>query len=268
MEENMNVQEMERRFLGHFVHTLEMDAQIAWLEAQPEIEDALNALGGGEDWITTRLEDALDAVRRARMQRIAEAEERDRVANCFTFAAVLSEAMLPPGVGVQVLPKHMPLDGRLDRPVTLEFVIGGRVFARYAIHPSEGQGKIRAGYKKFVREQLPSRLANLGSFPAIRNGGGRLKPRTPIPLYERISLKEAEKCKRTRRAPSAYRGIGSPAQRSRRDRGRLHHAAQRRERLARRAEPGDGRRGRRHGTVTTPSRPHCNATVFGRSCSP
>lgn len=168
----MNAQELERRFLGYFVHTLDMDAQIEWLETQPEIEDALN---NGEDWMTTRLAGALDAVRSARRQRIAEAEERDRIANCFTLAAVLSEAMLPPGVGVQVLPKHMPLDGRLDRPVTLEFVIGGRVIARYAIHPTEGQGKIRAGYKKFVRVQLPSRLANLCPSPGIENGWVRIK---------------------------------------------------------------------------------------------
>ena len=157
----MNAQEMERRFLGCFVHTLDMDAQITWLEAQPEIADALNALNNGEDWITTRLAEALNAIRRARVHQTAEAEERDRVANRFTVVALLKEAVLPHGVVAQVLPKNTPLDMRLDRPVTLEFVVGTRVIARYVLNPNDGQGKIRAGYKKFVREQLSSRLANL-----------------------------------------------------------------------------------------------------------
>ena len=169
----MHAQEMERRFLGCFVHTLEMAAQIEWLEAQPEIEEALNVLNNGEDWITMPLADALSAVQRVRTQRIAEAEERNRIANSFTVASVLNEAILPLGVVVQLLPKQISADMRLDHQVTLEFVAGGRVIARYTINPNEGQGKIRAGYKRFVREQLPSRLANLCSLPATRSGAAR-----------------------------------------------------------------------------------------------
>lgn len=169
----MHAQEMERRFLGCFVHSLEMTAQVEWLEAQPEVEDALDALNNAEGWITTRLAEALDAVHRARKQRIAEAEECNRIANRFTVASVLNEAILPLGVVVQLLPKQVSADMRLDHQVTLEFVAGGRVIARYTINPNEGQGKIRAGYKRFVREQLPSRLANLCSLPATRSGAAR-----------------------------------------------------------------------------------------------
>lgn len=175
----MHAQEMERRFLGCFVHTLEMAAQIEWLEAQPEIEEALKAQSKGEDWITMPLVDALSAVHRVHMQRIAEAEERNRIANRFTVAAVLNEATLPPGVVVQVSPKNISVDVRLDHQVTLEFVAGGRVIARYTINPNEGQGKIRAGYKRFVREQLPSRLANLCSLPAKRSGAARVTATQP-----------------------------------------------------------------------------------------
>ena len=156
----MNAQEMERRFLGSFIHTLDMGAQVQWLAAQPEIEDGLNALSNGGDWMTTRLADALAAVRCVRLQRIAEAQERERSANAFTVAAVLDEATLPQGVIVKLSPNDLPLDVRLDRPVTIEFRIGEWVIARYKLDPKGGEGKLRAGYKRFVREQLSSRLAN------------------------------------------------------------------------------------------------------------
>lgn len=156
----MNARELERRFLGNFVHTLAMDEQVDWLEAQPEVEDALNALSNGEDWMTTRFVDALDAVHCARVQRLAEVNERERIADTFTIATVLNEVVLPTGVVVKLLPKDMRFDARLDRPVTVEFCVGESVLARYTLDPRIGEGRLRAGYKKFVREQLAARLAN------------------------------------------------------------------------------------------------------------
>lgn len=150
----MNAQEMERRFLGNFIHALAMDEQVKWLEAQPEIEHALNAFANAESWMTTPFIDALDAVCRARAIQAAQAAERERVANTFTIAAVLNEIALPNGIRVNVLPRGVSHHTRLERRVTFEFVKGRTVLARYKIDPKNGHGKTCAGYKKFVRERL------------------------------------------------------------------------------------------------------------------
>lgn len=156
----MNVQEMERHFLGNFIHTLATDEQVDWLEAQPEIQRALNAYANGESWMTTPFIDALNAVSRARAIQSEQAAERERTANAFTIAAVLNEAVLPNGISVNVSPHDVPRHARLEQPVTFEFVRNCMVLACYKIDPKQGHGKTCAGYKRFVREQLAARASN------------------------------------------------------------------------------------------------------------
>lgn len=156
----MNAQEMERRFLGNFIHTLAMDEQVSWLQAQPEIEQALNARANGENWMTTPFTDALDVIHKSCAQQIALNQVCEQTANHFTIAQVLNEATLPHGIVVTVSPRHVPLDTPLDHRVTLEFVTGHSVIARYNLDPKVGKGKLAASYKKFVREHLAARIAN------------------------------------------------------------------------------------------------------------
>jgi hypothetical protein len=156
----MNPQEMERRFLGHFIHTLAMDEQVRWLKEQPEIGQALDAMAKEEHWMTIPFADALETIYRVQTDQITQTGERERIANAFTVGAVLNEATLPQGIVVTVSPGDVPLDMRIDRQVTLEFVAGMSVVARYNLDPKVGKGKLCAGYKKFVREHLASRLAN------------------------------------------------------------------------------------------------------------
>lgn len=154
----MNAHEMERRFLGHFIHTLAMDEQVRWLQEQPEIGQALDAMAKGEHWMTIPFANALETNYRVQTDQITQTGER--IANAFTVGAVLNEATLPQGIVVTVSPGDVPLDMRIDRQVTLEFVAGMSVVARYNLDPRVGKGKLCAGYKKFVREHLASRLAN------------------------------------------------------------------------------------------------------------
>lgn len=156
----MNGQELERRFLGNFIHTLAMDEQVNWLEAQPEIEHALTVYANGEGWMTTPFIDTLNAVSRARAVQVEQVAVRERTANAFTIAAVLDEAVLPSGISVNVSPRDVPRHARLEQPVTFEFVRDCMVLARYKIDPKQGHGKTCAGYKKFVREQLAARASN------------------------------------------------------------------------------------------------------------
>ncbi len=156
----MNAQEMERRFLGHFIHTLTLDEQVSWLQAQSEIEHALNARANGENWMTTPFADALDAIHKSRAQQIALNQVCEQPANHLTLAQVLGEAMLPHGIVLTVSPRDIPLDTTLERRVTLEFVAGNSIIARYNLDPKVGKGKLAASYKKFVREHLAARIAN------------------------------------------------------------------------------------------------------------
>ncbi len=156
----MNAQEMERRFLGNFIHTLTLDEQVSWLEMQPEIEHALNARATGENWMTTPFADALDVIRQSRAQQDAFNQKCEQYANHLTIAQVLNEATLPHGVVVSVTPRDVALDTRFECPVTLEFVAGNSIIARYNLDPKVGKGKLAASYKKFVREHLAARLAN------------------------------------------------------------------------------------------------------------
>src|SRR5581483_1625115 len=103
MEETMNAQEMERRFLGNFIHTLTLDEQVSWLEMQPEIEQALDARANGENWMTTPFADVLDVIRQSCVQQIA-LNTCEQPANHFTIAHVLNEATLPHGVTVYFIP--------------------------------------------------------------------------------------------------------------------------------------------------------------------
>lgn len=155
----MHGQELERRFLGHFIHTLTLNEQVSWLGMQPEIEQALNARANGENWMTTPFAHALDVIDKSRAQQIA-LNKCEQTANHFTIAQVLSEATLPHGVVVTVSPRDIPLDTTLERRVTLEFTTGHSVVARYNLDPKVGKGKLAASYKKFVREHLTARLAN------------------------------------------------------------------------------------------------------------
>ena len=160
MEETMNAQEMERRFLGNFIHTLAIDEQVSWLQVQPEIEQALNAWANGEPWMTTPFAHALDVIRQSRAQQIALNPVCEQPANHITLAQLLNEATLPHGVVVTVSPRHVPLDTRLEHRVALEFLAGNSVIARYNLDPKVGKGRLAASYKKFVREHLTARLAN------------------------------------------------------------------------------------------------------------
>lgn len=156
----MNAQEMERRFLGNFIHTLAMDEQVSWLESQPEIEQGLSARANGENWVTTPFAEALDVIRQSRSQQIALNHAREQPANHFTIAQVLNEAPLPQGITVNLNPRNSAFDAPLERRVTLEFVAGNSVIARYKLDPTVGKGKVCASYKKFVREHLAARMAN------------------------------------------------------------------------------------------------------------
>ena len=156
----MNAQELERRFLGNFVHTLPMDEQAQWLAAQPEIECALHAKTNDEDWMTTPFAAALSSVCSMRAVQAEQAAECERIANLFTIDAVLSEAALPDGILVHVSPREISRHERLTQPVTVEFVNGTHVLARYRIDPRQGHGKTCAAYKKFVRDHLAARLAH------------------------------------------------------------------------------------------------------------
>ncbi len=158
----MNAQEMERRFLGNFIHTLTLEEQVSWLQAQPEIEQALNARANEETWMTTPFADTLDVMRQSRTQQIA-LNVCEQCASHFTIAHVLNEATLPHGIVVTVSPRDIPLDTTLERRVTLEFVTGHSVIARYYLDPKIGKGKLCASYKKFVREHLAARIANRAS---------------------------------------------------------------------------------------------------------
>lgn len=159
----MNAQEMERRFLGNFIHTLTLDEQVSWLQAQPEIEQSLNARVNGENWMTTPFADALDVIRKSRAQQIELHQGHEQTANQFTIAQLLNETTLPHGVVVTVTPHDVALDTSLERRVTLEFVTGHSVIARYNLDPKVGKGKLAASYKKFVREHLAARLASLAA---------------------------------------------------------------------------------------------------------
>ncbi len=156
----MNAQEMERRFLGNFIHTLPVNEQVNWLQAQPEIEQALNARANGENWMTTPFVDALNVIRQSRAQQVELNQSCEQPANYFTIATVLTEATLPQGVVVSITPRDIALDTRLERQVTLEFIASNSVIARYNLDPKVGKGKLAASYKKFVREHLAARLAN------------------------------------------------------------------------------------------------------------
>ncbi len=156
----MNAQELERRFLGNFVHTLALDEQVSWLQAQPEIEQAIDAKANGENSMTTPFAEALDLILQSRAQQIALNQKSEQSANPFTIAHVLREATLPHGIVVIVSPPNISLDTRLEHRVTLEFLADGSVIARYNLDPKVGKGKLAASYKKFVREHLTARLAN------------------------------------------------------------------------------------------------------------
>lgn len=150
----MNAQELARRFLGNFIHALALNEQVDWLEAQPEIEDALNAFARRETWMTTRFVEALDAVCKKRARRVEEITTPEASANALTIAALLQEATLPQGVDVKILPGNVLRDSQINRAVTLEFVAGAEYLARYTLDPKFGAGKLRANYKRFVREHL------------------------------------------------------------------------------------------------------------------
>ncbi len=156
----MNAQEMERRFLGNFIHTLPPNEQVSWLEMQPEIKQALSARANGETWMTTPFINALDSACRARVIQAERAAEREQIANSFTVAAILREVSLPHGIVVTISPRDIPLDTSLERGVTLQFLAGSSVIARYKLDPKLGKGKLCAAYKKFVREHLAARIAN------------------------------------------------------------------------------------------------------------
>lgn len=159
----MNAPELERRFLGNFIHTLAIAEQVSWLQAQPEIEQALDARANGENWMTTPFAETLDVIHKSSAQQIAPNPVCEQPANHFTIAQVLGEAMLPHGVVVTVSPRDIALDTRLEHQVTLEFVTGHSVIARYNLDPKMGKGKLAASYKKFVREHLAARLASLAA---------------------------------------------------------------------------------------------------------
>ncbi len=156
----MNAKEMERRFLGNFIHALTFNEQVSWLQAQPEIEQALDAKANGENWMTTAFADALDVIRQSHAQQITLNQKSEQTANPFTIAYVLREAMLPHGVTVTFTPRNIAPDTLLECRVTLEFLAGGSVIARYNLDPKVGKGKLCAAYKKFVREHLTARIAN------------------------------------------------------------------------------------------------------------
>lgn len=156
----MNAQEMERRFLGQFIHTLTLNEQMSWLEMQPELEQALNARANEENWMTTPFVDALDAISQSRAQETALNQACEQPATHFTIAHVLNEATLPQGISVTFTPRNIPLDAPLERPISLEFFSSDSVIARYKLDPKVGKGKLAASYKKFVREHLAARLAN------------------------------------------------------------------------------------------------------------
>lgn len=156
----MNAQELERRFLGNFIHTLTLNEQVSWLQAQPEIESALNARANKENWMTTLFADALDVICQSRAQQFVPNQKSEQSAKHLTIAQVLDEATLPHGVVVSVTPRDIALDTPVDHQVTLEFVTGHSVIARYNLDPKVGKGKLTASYKKFVREHLAARLAN------------------------------------------------------------------------------------------------------------
>lgn len=156
----MNAQEMERRFLGNFIHTLTLNEQVSWLQAQPEIEPALHARANGENWMTTRFAEALDVIRQSHAQQLVLRQAGEQPANHFTIAQVINEVMLPHEVTVACASRDITLDVPIERPVTLEFLAGNSVIARYNLDPKVGKGKLCAAYKKFVREHLAARIAN------------------------------------------------------------------------------------------------------------
>src|SRR5438045_1418235 len=100
----MNEQELERRFLGSFIHARALNEQVQWLNAQPEIENALNALANRDNWMTTRFVGALGAVCAERAQSTEEARTRGGNVEALTLAAILKEAPLPQGIGAKVSP--------------------------------------------------------------------------------------------------------------------------------------------------------------------
>lgn len=159
----MNPQEMERSFLGNFIHTLTIDEQMSWLQAQPEMERALNARANGENWMTTPFADALDAIHESQARQTTLNRVGEQTANCVSIAEVLSEAALPHGITVNLNPRDSSLDAPLEHRVTLVFVVGNSVIARYKLDPTVGKGRLCAAYKKFVREHLAARLANLAA---------------------------------------------------------------------------------------------------------